>query len=234
MVYDWLLKLQHKVFPTICRLCRAPGEPGLELCSACREDLPWLNHACRACAIPLPAESNITVCAHCQNIPSPLDECKAVFTYHPPVDGWIQRLKFEQDLAVAALLGRLLIEKVPSCRDGHSPTALPVPLHYKRLRERGYNQALELARPLVGKGYHLDPLCCRRHKATAAQSGLPAPSRKGNLRNAFEISRPVEGQSFLLIDDVMTTGATLNELARTLKKAGAARVEAWVICRTSK
>jgi ComF family protein len=155
-----------------------------------------------------------------------------LFSYNSPVDGWIQGLKFDQDLAVAALLGRLLVETLPSFHNGCSATVLPVPLHRNRLRERGYNQALEIARPLVRKGYRLDPRCCRRHKATTAQSKLPAASRKGNLRDAFAVTRPVEGESFLLVDDVITTGATLNELARTLKKAGAARVEARVIART--
>jgi ComF family protein len=141
-------------------------------------------------------------------------------------------VKFAQDLATAHLLGELLAGKIPADSRKRPAIVLPVPLHRKRLSERGYNQALEIARSLSEKGYRLDPTCCRRHKATSAQSDLPAGARKGNVRNAFSVSRLMKESRVLLIDDVMTTGATLNELARTLKKAGAERVEAWVIART--
>jgi ComF family protein len=130
------------------------------------------------------------------------------------------------------LLGELLASKPASDRGEKTAIVVPVPLHRKRLAERGYNQALEIARSLPENGYRLDPDCCQRHKPTSAQSDLPASARKGNVRNAFSVSRRLEGRRVLLIDDVMTTGATLNELARTLKKAGAERVEARVIART--
>ncbi|MEA2079407.1 MAG: ComF family protein [Pseudomonadota bacterium] len=141
-------------------------------------------------------------------------------------------MKFAQDLATAHLLGELLAGKIPVDSRKRPAIVLPVPLHRKRLAERGYNQSLEIARSLPEKGYRLDPGCCQRHKATYAQSDLPASGRKGNVRNAFSVSGPLQGRRMLLIDDVMTTGATLNELARTLKNAGVERVEAWVIART--
>jgi ComF family protein len=232
MVYQWIKKLQPVLFPSTCRLCRAPGLPGLELCPACRAELPWIAHSCRRCALPLPRNAGITICFDCINTQRSLDRCTALFEYRPPVDRWIQNLKFSQDLAAAGLLGQLLAGKIPANNRERPATALPVPLHRKRLSERGYNQALEIARSLPEKGYRLDPTCCRRHKATSAQSNLPASARKGNVRNAFSVSLPMEGSRLLLIDDVMTTGATLNELARTLKNAGAERVDAWVIART--
>ena len=231
MVYNWLLKLHQKVFPSQCRLCRAPGEPGLELCPACRNDLPWLAHACRVCAMPLPPDADATVCARCQNTVSPIDECRALFTYHPPVDGWVQRLKFEQDLAVGRLLGALLADSLSPDADAQSASILPVPLHRKRLSERGYNQAMEIARPLAGLGYRIETRCCRRTRNTGAQSGLSAASRKGNVRGAFLATQPLHGRRFILIDDVLTTGSTLNELARTLKRGGAQSVKAWVVAR---
>jgi len=161
-----------------------------------------------------------------------VDACTALFNYRPPVDRWIQGLKFAQDLATARLLGELLAGKSASDSGERTAIVVPVPLHRKRLAERGYNQALEIARSLSANGYRLDPGCCQRHKPTSAQSDLPASARKGNVHNAFSVSRRLEGRRVLLIDDVMTTGATLNELARTLKKAGAERVEARVIART--
>ncbi len=160
-----------------------------------------------------------------------MDSCNALFTYRPPVDRWIQDMKFAQDLATARLLGQLLADKITLDSQDQPDIVLPVPLHRRRLAERGYNQSLEIARSLGEKGYRLATDCCQRHKTTAAQSKLPASARRSNVRNAFSVSRLPERAHLLIIDDVMTTGATLNELARTLKKAGAEWVGAWVIAR---
>jgi len=232
MVNNWLKTLQNILFPSTCRLCRATGLPNLELCPACLAELPWLVHSCSRCALPLPLDADITICFNCLNRQPSVDRCTALFDYQPPVDRWIQDLKFGQDLAAARLLGELLVSKLSEDHVKGTTIVLPVPLHRKRLAERGYNQALEIARSLSEKGYQLAPGCCQRHKATSAQSDLPARARKGNVRNAFSVPRRLEGHRVLLIDDVMTTGATLNELARTLKNAGAERVEASVIART--
>lgn len=231
MVYNWLLSLQHKWFPTSCRLCRAPGQLGLELCESCRAELPWLAHACRRCAMPLPPETSATICSGCQKSSSPLTECRALFTYNPPIDHWIQSLKFEQDLAAGQLLGRLLAESMLREGDIRSASLLPVPLHRKRLSDRGYNQAMEIARPLARCGYQVETRCCTRTRNTGAQSGLSADARKGNMREAFSVDQPVGGRHFILIDDVLTTGNTLYELARALKGAGAGSVKAWVVAR---
>jgi len=232
MVNKWIKKLQRVLFPSTCRLCRAAGLPGLELCQACLAELPWLTHRCSRCALPLPLDTDISLCFNCINSQPSVDRCTALFDYRPPVDRWIQDLKFAQDLATARLLGELLASKLAADSGEGTAIVLPVPLHRKRLAERGYNQALEIARSLSEKGYQLAPGYCQRHKATSAQSDLPASARKGNVHNAFSVSRCLKGHRVLLIDDVMTTGATLNELARTLKNAGAERVEASVIART--
>ncbi|NHZ69831.1 MAG: ComF family protein [Thermotogales bacterium] len=230
MVYNWIKQLQAGLFPSTCRLCLAPTGLNGELCAECETELPWLPHTCSGCAIPLPRETLATFCSHCQKTPSALDNCEALFGYLNPVAQWIQQLKFRQDLTAARLLGELLAQQIPA--HNNPVTLLPVPLHRARLRTRGYNQSLEIARPLARKGYTLQPDVCRKPKATAAQSDLPARERRHNVRGAFSVTRPLQGEHFLLVDDVLTTGATLNELARTLKKAGAERVEAWVIART--
>lgn len=232
MVYQWLEIIHTKMFPTTCRLCCAPGLPGLELCRHCREDLPWLTHTCTGCAVPMPAGTSAALCPKCQKQTEQpaLDRCQALFEYRNPVDSWILAMKFQQDLAVARLLGTLLLENFPL--DPNGTSVLPVPLHRKRLAERGYNQALEIARPLRKLGYPLDLDCCYRKRYTTAQSALPATSRGANLRGAFSTTGPLHGRRFILIDDVFTTGVTLNELARTLKRSGAERVEAWVVART--
>ncbi len=202
------------------------------LCPECNSELPWLRHTCSGCAIPLPPETSATLCPRCQKNPSPLDGCQALFGYLDPVAQWIQQLKFQQDLTAARLLGELLAQRIPANNNDRPVSLLPVPLHSARLRTRGYNQSLEIARPLTRKGYTLKLDVCRKHKATAAQSDLPARKRRHNVRGAFSVTRSLLGEHFLLVDDVLTTGATLNELARTLKNAGAERVEAWVIART--
>ena len=232
LVYNWIKRLQTGLFPRACRLCLTPAGQGDELCPACHRELPWLTHSCSGCAIPLPTETHATLCPQCQKKPSQLDHCQALFGYMEPIDQWIQQLKFRQDLTAARLLGELLAQQVPANSNDRPVNLLPVPLHRSRLRTRGYNQALEIARPLVRKGYPLQPAVCRKHKATAAQSDLPARERRRNVHGVFSVTRPLQGENFLLVDDVLTTGATLNELARTLKNAGAERVEAWVIART--
>ncbi len=232
LVYNWIQKLQVTLFPQVCRLCLAPTGRGGTLCAACRSELPWLPRTCAGCAIPLPADTQATHCPQCQKTPPYLDQCQALFSYRAPVDQWIQGMKFRQDLTAARLLGELLARQVPANSKDGPMNLLPVPLHRSRLRTRGYNQSLEIARPLARKGYLLVPAVCRKHKATAAQSDLPARERRHNVRGAFSATRSLQGEHFLLVDDVLTTGATLNELARTLKNAGAERVEAWVIART--
>jgi ComF family protein len=232
MVYQWLSLVQSFLFPATCRLCRAPGQPGLELCAPCASELPWLLHACRRCALPLPPESPATHCPACQKSCPPIHHCKALFVYQGAVATWIQDLKFNRDLYAAGLFGRLLADALPTNHDS-STVIVPVPLHRTRLAERGYNQALEIARPLAARGYPLRPRYCRRVRPTVAQSGLPAARRRANLRDAFRVTRRLDGQRVILIDDVMTTGSTLNTLASLCREAGARRVDAVVLARTA-
>ena len=232
MVYNCLKSLRSILYPSRCRLCLAPGLPARELCDDCCAELPWLSHTCPGCALPLPADSKPEHCAECQKRPPHLDHCAALFAYQRPVDHWIQAMKFHQDLTAARLLGELLAEAVPPDTAALPVRILPVPLHRRRLAQRGYNQAREIARPLLDRGMLLAKGKFRRDRATHAQSDLPARQRQANIRGAFSVAGQLEGRHILLIDDVMTTGATLNELARVLKHAGAARVEARVIART--
>ncbi|HFD80684.1 MAG TPA: ComF family protein [Gammaproteobacteria bacterium] len=233
MVYQCLKFVQSLLFPPVCRLCLAPGLPDLDLCAACRDELPWLDRGCECCAAPLPEGASAALCPRCQKRRPPLDRCRALFQYRKPVDAWIQALKFNRDLAAARLLGGLLLEHMPEAPGDSRPVLIPVPLHRARLGQRGYNQSLEIARPWRSRGYRIDTRLCRRRRSTRAQSELPADARRGNVRDAFAATAELDGGHFVLIDDVMTTGATLNELARTLKRAGARRVDAWVIARTA-
>lgn len=229
MVYNWLNIAQNRLFPATCRLCRSVTGNGSSVCSPCYGELPWISRGSPTCDIPLPEENRLTQCESCLHPPPALDRCHALFDYRAPVDQWICGLKFQGDLTLAKLLGQLLAERVPV---GQNTLLVPVPLHPRRLRERGFNQALEIARPLRHRGYHIDPHCCSRARYTPPQSALPAKARRHNLRDAFRVHHRVTGKKIILVDDVFTTGSTLNTLATCLREAGAVRVEAWVIART--
>ncbi|WP_369935968.1 ComF family protein [Xanthomonas tesorieronis] len=221
-------RLQRLLLPERCLVCSESGVAGLDLCPACRDALPWNAGACRMCALPLPALDAAQLCGACQRKPPPLALVASACVYAAPVDGLLRRFKFHQDLAAGRLLAALLQAR---CTGLPRPQAvLPVPLHRARLRRRGYDQALELARPLARA---LDlPLCTglQRVRATAPQSELDAQARRRNLRHAFAVQAPLPPH-VALVDDVMTTGATLHAAAQALRRAGVARVDAWVVAR---
>ncbi len=226
-VDDWLAALGRALLPPRCLICREQGCNSLDLCGNCFDSLPWNRLACDRCALPLPASGR---CGACLQRPPPLDATCAVFLYGSPVDRLLPRLKFHRDLAAGRLLAELMI---PTLEAQPRPLALvPVPLHRQRLRQRGYDQALELARPLARR---LDlpvlPCALRRIRNTAPQSELDARQRRRNLRAAFQAGSAPLPDHVALVDDVMTTGQTLHAAALALRRAGVARVDAWVCAR---
>lgn len=230
VIYKWLNFAHRVLFPPRCVLCEAPGFDGQDICAGCLDDLPLVDASCRRCALPLPAANGVSLCGSCLDNPPAFDRTLALCTYAPPVDFMIQQLKFSGELHFAPVLGGLLANQFATCMA--PDTVLPVPLHLSRLRERGFNQAVELARPLArGLRVPLDTRSCRRTRATAAQSGMSRTGRQTNIRQAFEIVRPFRASRVALIDDVMTTGSTVNELARVLKRNGAQEVTVVVVAR---
>lgn len=217
------------LLPRDCFLCASPSGDSL-LCSPCRASLPRLTSArCPVCALPTP---DACVCGACLKRPPHFDATHAVFRYEFPVDRLIQSLKYAHRLAGADFLGGILARTAPPCRPD---LVLPVPLAPARLAQRGFNQALEIARPLaraLGAALEIDHV--RRSHATPPQASLPWKERARNIRHAFTCDIDLRGKTLLLVDDVMTTGATLDELARTLKAHGAARVENCVLARALK
>lgn len=227
-VDGWWRRLQRCLLPARCLVCKEPGAGALDLCVACSGSLPWNSDACQRCAQPLPALESTMLCGRCLRTPPRLEATASAFVYAAPVDGLLRRFKFHQDLAAGRLLGALLLERATALP---RPQALvPVSLHRARLRQRGYDQALELAKPLA-RGLGL-PLCdvLRRVRATSPQSELDAVARRRNLRRAFAVHGAPPAH-VALIDDVMTTGATLHAAAQALRRAGVARVDAWVVAR---
>jgi len=232
MVYNCRAALRRLLFPGRCRLCGSATSGDPELCTFCRHDLPWLGTACWQCAHPLHASHAHARCGHCQKQPPAFDRALALFHYRPPVDHLIKRFKFAKELQAGSLLSGLLAARLAERGNDLPGLLLPVPLHPARLRSRGFNQATEIARH-VGRqlGITVDYRLCRRKRNTEAQSLLSPNARRLNLRNAFAVRRPPQASHVAIIDDVMTTGHTGNELARSLKQAGATRVEVWVIAR---
>jgi ComF family protein len=232
MVYNYRRALRTLIFPDYCRLCGSATRYGADLCQSCQQELPWLNTVCSQCAHPLYAPHAGVLCGQCQQQPPAFDRTTALFHYRPPVDHLIRRFKFAEELPLARLFSGLLAAKLDKRRNHLPGLLLPVPLHPARLRARGFNQATEIARYLGRElGIAIDYRLCRRKRNTQAQSLLSPNARRLNLRNAFAVYRPPRATHVAIIDDVMTTGHTSNELARTLKQAGVTLVEVWVIAR---
>lgn len=216
---DWIL-------PVRCVLCRREGWPS-GVCDGCLAELPVMAHACSICAAEIPAAG---VCGACLSRPPAFDETHAVFRYDAPVDRLVQSLKYAGDLAVARALGRRLAY---ASRGLYFDRIIPVPLHPRRLAERGFNQSVELGRDTACT--HRRPMSLdlvRRCRETTPQAGLKLKERRRNLRGAFEVLVRLDGETILVVDDVMTSGATLDRLAEQLKDAGARRVINLICART--
>jgi ComF family protein len=224
-----LPRLLRSLWPARCLACGEGGHAGRDLCLACAAALPWNGCACPTCALPLPAP----VCGACLRRLPPLDALHAAFGYAPPLDRLLPRFKFHGDLAAGRLLAELMTD---ACAVLPRPeTLIPIPLHGSRLRTRGYDQALELARPLArALDLSLRGNVLQRLRATAPQSELNALERRRNLRNAFVVRDDVALPAHVvLVDDVMTTGATLHAAAKVLRRAGVQRIDAWVCARVA-
>lgn len=227
MLVNAARRVASMLFGGRCFLCRGASSGGAVLCAPCLGDLPQLpTPRCPRCALPSPGGA---LCGRCLAHPPRYDATVAALVYAFPTDVLVQALKYRGELALAPLLGGLLAAALPA--DPGVDFALPLPLSARRLRERGYNQAMEIARALPGVA-RLAPDLCARVRDTPAQSDLPWADRARNVRNAFHCERALDGLSVAVIDDVMTTGATLDAVAAALKRAGAARVVNWVVART--
>jgi ComF family protein len=236
---DWsrhLLSRLPALLPSSCALCGQSGPDAL--CQGCHAQFFRAPaQRCRQCAIPL-ADADSPVCGACLKQPPAFDRTVAAADYAAPVDQLVLALKFGGRLALAPLFANLLRDALLHNDQDSLPSLLTaVPLGAHRLQERGFNQALEIARPLShALGIELAPGLLLRARDTEAQSLLHPDQRHKNIRHAFEVSAAaidqVRGRHIGVVDDVMTTGETLNELAATLKRFGATRVTNFVFART--
>ena len=212
------------LFGGSCILCR--GRARSVLCADCDAELPRLRlPLCPRCALASPGGA---LCGRCLAEPPHYDATVAALAYAFPADVLIQALKFRGELALAPFLGGLFLEK-----DLKIDLVLPVPLSNERLKERGFNQAVELARVLANATRApLDAFSLKKKINTAGQADLPLAERRRNVAGAFECARRLDGARVAVVDDVMTSGATLDEVAKVLKSAGAAHVTNCVVART--
>ena len=224
------------LLPSCCVLCGKSGDNAL--CPGCRRQYIVPRGACcHQCAMPLPSGDG-TRCGACLDDAPAYDATVAAVDYGAPLDQLVTALKFGGNLALAPLFAQLMRDALLHAPQAPLPNLLvPVPLGERRLAGRGFNQAQEIARPLArATGIRLEARACVRLRDTDAQSALHPEQRRKNMRGAFSLAPAfvgkLDGLHVGVVDDVMTTGETLGELAATLKRFGAARVTNFVFART--
>lgn len=240
------------LFSFSCVLCDSTitgSEEKISLCPACQNDLPWMQLACDRCGVSLNVgfsdDKNVdvralNVCGACQTNPPSMDYTLSALHYQSPVDYLVTELKFKKKLTIAAILSALLYRRIRGYYQHTAPHLLPdliipVPLHKSRLIKRGFNQAVEIAKPIAKQlSIPVAKNIITRVKNTIPQSDLSAVQRNKNIRNSFclkDIEKLAGVSHVVIVDDVVTTGATCNELAGLLKKVGIKTVEVWAVAR---
>ncbi|MEP6485383.1 MAG: ComF family protein [Rudaea sp.] len=228
-----LRPLQFAILPPHCLLCGLAGGADGDLCAPCKNDIARNDLCCPRCALPL--KTPAPMCGECLQREPPFAGAFVPFVYGHPIDLLLMRLKFGGNLAAGRTLARLWLETHESVHSPLPMAIVPVPLHRTRLRERGYNQALELARPLSTTfGIKLRDDALIRSRDTAAQSGLDAVARRRNLRGAFDVIGSSLPSHVALVDDVVTSGTTVRECADVLRRNGVSRVDVWGFARAPK
>lgn len=234
-------KVFHTLVPYDCILCGKNSANPANLCPTCSQDLPLIRHPCRYCSVETVQSVSQSICGPCTVKKPVFNQCVAAMSYATPADQLISQFKFNANFAAGLALGEVLAQRFKRhCEyHGYPDAIVPIPLHRARLQERGFNQALELAKQmsqLTGTPVHNYVLT--RIKNTLPQTEIKRASlRKSNLKKAFVcIDLPRDGKikRIALVDDVVTTGSTLNEAARALFIKGAERVDCFCIARASR
>ena len=230
-----LLTTLNSLVSSSCLLCNGYVRGLKPLCNGCENELPWNSHACLRCAIPLHDAGH--VCGQCLQEPPVFQNALCAFRYEQPVAGLLNRFKHNGKLACGHWLAHALADAIvahyqekkillPDC-------IMPVPLHWKRLRHRGFDQGLEISKVLARKLALPLSNTLYRQRATNSQQGLDRAQRQSNLAAAFALRKPLSDcSSVALVDDVLTTGSTASEIAALLHHEGVRDVHIWAIART--
>jgi len=229
-----LIKLRRFVLTGPCTLCHAPCSDGMALCHRCYRRLPFLHLRCRLCALPLPHHG---ICGECQQSTAKrrLDASYALTSYQEGMPTLIHRIKYQADFHLLHLFACALARRIRvQHKHGTMDAVLPVPLHASKLRARGFNQADRIASQIARTcAWPLDRHALRRKHDSPSQTGLSRTARRNNVRDCFAVNQNhCQGKRLLLVDDVMTSGATLREIASCCRAAGAQSVSVAIICRT--
>ena len=224
------LALLEWVAPPCCLLCRLEVEYRHGLCQGCWAKLPVNEIHCECCALPMAHES---LCGHCQRCPPVFDSVIAPLRYQDPIDQMLCALKYHQQLSFARTAAGLITDTVRESGEPMPDLLIGVPMTHRAVRKRGLNQAVFLAR-LIGRqlGIPAKSTLIKKLRETDRQSTLNASKRQRNLKGAFHCKGSLEDKHIALVDDILTTGATANEISKVLKAAGANRVDIWVCART--
>ncbi len=234
--YNLIKKIINGLLPTTCVLCGSAARQNIDLCAPCQADMPWVGSVCKLCALPMSAnDTNQSVCGKCLHWPPPFTKTFALCRYEAPLDYLITAIKFNHKLVYARLLGELLADYLTTQyqNDAIPELIIPVPLHPQRLRERGFNQALEIARPVAKKlAIKMDFKSCHRIRPTQAQASLSADERAQNVKQAFQIKLDLKAKHIAVLDDVITTGLTMHAFCEQLQNNGIERIDVWCCART--
>lgn len=233
-----LRALAFRLLPRRCVVCDLqPGAPLTAICARCEEEFfsPAVTR-CQRCAIRIPEVSTEAAgtCGRCMAAAPHFDATTTLADYVSPVAGMVVALKFTARLDLADFFGRLLAQRLLTTAGATDEAmVMPVPLAFERVRQRGFNQSHHIARAIAAvTGCRLVVDRLLRVRNTPAQQSLALNERRRNVRGAFAVEGAVAGQCAFVVDDVMTTGSTLDEVARVLKQAGAARVHNLIVART--
>ena len=231
-----LKQLKKLLVPYYCVICGLQTNNSYGICDPCFSDLPWLTHYCARCSNPL-INSNNLLCGSCLKSKLYYDKIISLFHYRPPISQLITQFKFHKKLHLSRNFSQLIVSQLNDFINTSNikfDIVIPVPLHRKRIKERGFNQANEIAKLIAKK---LQILLANnvvvRVKNTSPQTELPSKQRKRNVKNAFFVQGNIQDKNILIIDDVITTGATVNELSRVLKKSGADHIVVCSLTRSS-
>lgn len=229
-------KISHFV-PRHCLFCLEKTHTHFDLCRDCIASLSLNQHCCQQCALPLDQSirQEVLLCGNCLSHDFYFDRVFSPFIYSEEMAYLIKKLKYHQKIYYANILSTLFIQKNNILKNFQLPQAIiPIPMHTKRLKLRGFNQALEISR--IFASYYQIPLnysCFIRHRYTDLQAEMSASKRQKNVKHAFLLKKPINYTHIALVDDVITTGSTVNEAARVLKNNGVKRVDVWTIARAA-